>query len=182
MFCFFIFIQVPEFQVVLSRFTSSSTIVEASNGRISELWIPAFNLFLKNPFFGVGWRQFKYLSPMYTMGSYVNDDVHNIYLQLLCENGIIGFIIVFGVMITSYIITWKLIKKAKYTYDSYNYFFVMFSFGYQTFFLLYGLTGNSLYDIQCFFPYIVSCCIAFYYWYDNSKNFKLKKSFINIHI
>jgi hypothetical protein len=37
---------------------------------------------------------------------------------------------------------------------------LFFSFAYQTFFLLYGLTGNPLYDTQTAMIYFFSCSIA----------------------
>ena len=33
----------------------------------------------------------------------------------------------------------------------------------ESFFVLYGITGNSLYDFQTLFPYLASCGIIHYY-------------------
>ncbi len=71
---------------------SGSGIVDITSGRFM-LWERAWNLFLENPIFGIGWGKFKnHLTDTYNV---FNDgqlsNVHNNYLQLLCETGLIGF-------------------------------------------------------------------------------------------
>ncbi len=70
--------------------------VDFTSGRF-ELWNNALKLFLKFPIWGCGWGRFA----NYTTGSFVGDvsnqaikDVHNCFLQLLCETGIIGTFII----------------------------------------------------------------------------------------
>lgn len=52
--------------------------------------------FFSNPIFGVGWDQYVTLVPdsMVTSEGTVIADAHNIYLQMLCESGIVGTILV----------------------------------------------------------------------------------------
>ena len=40
---------------------------------------------------------------------------------------------------------------------------------YQTFFLLYGITGTCLYEIPTLVPYIIFATITEHYWYLNKK-------------
>ncbi len=157
---FLIILQLPAFQSVLARFAVADSLDEASSNRIGQLWLPALHEFAKHPLLGMGWRQFKYAYPM-TNG--VMNDVHNIYIQFFAENGIIGGICITALMAYTYVTTWKLLRKSKYKPGKNEYLYLMFSFGYQTFFLLYGLTGNPFYDIQCFFPYMICCGIAYLY-------------------
>lgn len=74
--------------------SSVSSTVDITSGRM-KLWSRAFNLFKDNPVFGIGWGNFKlHLTDTYNA---FNDgqlsNAHNNYLQLLCETGIIGFIL-----------------------------------------------------------------------------------------
>ena len=155
-------IRIPAFSSTLSRFLVTGSLDELSSSRISGLWLPAWNAFLEHPLFGIGWRQFKYQFPMLQGEYLVNNDCHNIYLQLLCENGIIGALPFFAVMLCIFLMTWRALCRAKNN-NSDHYEFILFSFGYQTFFLLYGLTGNPLYDMHCLFPYVIACALAFRY-------------------
>lgn len=154
---FIVLMNVPVFQSLINRFVIGGTLDETSSGRISQLWTPAWEEFLQHPIIGMGWRQFKY---QHLMRNGVNNDVHNIYLQFFAENGALGGLYIIVLLISTYVSIWrKLLWAKKYDMGS-EYPFLMFSFGYQTFFLLYGLTGNPFYDIQCFFSYIISCFIS----------------------
>ena len=171
---FLIALQIPAFQNTIERFMVSmlsSDLNDTSSDRIDELWIPALEEFKEHPLTGIGWRQFKYLHPM---SNGANNDCHNIYLQLLCETGILGFCCFMAVFIYNYVLAWKTLLKEKRKKQSNSYLPILFAFGYQTFFLLYGLTGNPLYDIQCYLPYMVSC--AFVYKY-SEKNKRIRFSF-----
>ena len=61
------------------------TMEEISNGRL-ELWMQALGLFSEQPLFGIGWQQFM------AVNTYEHE-VHNTYLQWLCETGIVGFVL-----------------------------------------------------------------------------------------
>ena len=78
------------------------------------------------------------------------------YLQLLCETGLVGFIFYFGIMLWTIYTTIKIIAKFKYKVEEEYYMY--FSLGYQAFFLLYCFSGNPLYDIQCYALYFL--CIG----------------------
>lgn len=136
---------------------------DITSGRI-KLYARAWQLFIENPFFGIGWGEFKET----TTGSFrifTILDTHNIYLQVLCESGVIGGLTLF----LSMAVFWVKTKKA-YIESQYNNFILSkwkhllyFSFSYQTFFLLYGLTGNVLYDQHYIILYMVSCSIIMAY-------------------
>ena len=92
--------------------------------------------------------------------------VHNVYLQLLCETGIIGFTFYMTWFIS---ILWLSIKSYRRInfyktseFESAN-FHLKFAIGYQVFFLLYCMTGNPLYTEEMFIPYFICCSIALYY-------------------
>lgn len=93
------------------RTSSVHSTVDISSGR-TMLWGRALSLFKEHPVFGIGWGNFRnYLSDTFNV---FNDgqlsNVHNNYLQILCETGIVGFI--FFVFPLFYILyrTFKTIK------------------------------------------------------------------------
>lgn len=161
---FLVALNIPAFQSTFSRFMSQQVAEEMQIGRINSKWLPAIELFKESPVLGCGWLQFGRLHPTYNSGDEIYRNVHNIYLQLLCETGILGVILIVGTMVLTIFITLKrimvLIKRKEYGEE---FLFLVFSFSYQLFFLFYGLTGNPLYDVQTLFPYMFCCGIAYKY-------------------
>lgn len=64
---------------------------DITSGR-TELYALAFDAFLKHPVLGIGWDQFHTLIPQEFLAVHGADveDVHCIYLQFLCETGLVG--------------------------------------------------------------------------------------------
>lgn len=117
-------------------------------------------LFKEHPFFGVGWLQYRQLS-VGNITFLTTINMHNIYLQMLAEMGVVGFICMALFMISSIrnaiqniILVKELNKNDKW------YPLLLFSFGYQVFFLLYGISGNPLYDQNFFLMYLFTVCIG----------------------
>lgn len=124
---------------------------DISNGRI-KIYLSAIDMFKEHPFFGIGWEQFRYSYIRYI-------DVHNIYLQLLCETGILGTVFFMWFFMSSLAITIKYLKVNKKNISVNNKKSLSFSLYCQLFFLLYGLTGNGLYDYYVYFFYILGIII-----------------------
>ncbi len=152
---------VPAVSNFFARFIGSRNFNELSNGRLTDLWFPAIRIFLQSPIIGIGWRGFIYSFHSYS--SMVQDNnVHNIYLQLLCETGVLGttfFIFIFGFTFfkTICILRNRLDSTIQ---DDQERIMIVFSIMVQTFFLLEGLVGNTLYGLT-FFIYCFS--VAFIY-------------------
>ena len=164
-------LNIPAFSSTIARFAIGGDFDTFSSSRVSTLWIPALEQFADNPIFGIGWRHFKWDFPQRQGVFYVNNDVHCVYLQLLCEGGILFGGFVLFVMIWTYILSIKnllYLKRRRSFTDTYKY--LMISVGFQTFFLLYCVTGNPLYDIQCFYPYLFSCAVAYKYDLNLKRN------------
>lgn len=73
---------------------------DITSGR-TELYSQALQLFASNPIFGIGWGQFAtYVTPEFRAvhGQDVAN-VHNIYLEFLCEVGIVGAIFIIVPMV-----------------------------------------------------------------------------------
>lgn len=121
------------------------------------LRLAAWQFFQENKFFGIGWCGFQYHYDTYVA-------VHNVYLQLLCEVGIIGsapFFLFFGTSIFNAFRDLQFLARNKM--ESQRIYLFAFSFSVQVFFLLYCLTGNPLYDPPMLFSYIISTAISAYF-------------------
>jgi O-antigen ligase len=109
--------------------------------------------FSDNMIFGIGWNNFHNL---FTLRS---THVHNIYFQLLCETGIVGFLIFVLFFAKSILNTLKKIQIANR--DTYEYSWLMLSLFLQIYFLLYGISGNPLYDVEETILYFFGVGISF---------------------
>ena len=130
----------------------SESDADVMSGR-GELYAIAVKLFLRNPILGIGWEKFR-LHPDVPGGV----ETHNIYLQLLCETGVIGFGIFLFFFIFALYITVKNCRDARTAEEHHTAGFCLFM---QIFFLLYGITGNPLYDPPYYVPYFLICSFSF---------------------
>lgn len=128
---------------------------ESSSGR-TLLYSVALRLFSYKPVLGNGWMSYQYLSGIKSRGAYMM--THNVYLQLLCEVGVVGFLIVIAGFILNGVVLLKVIKKTKLE-GRYEYYLGLLGLFGESFFLLTCLTGNSLYDNVFFYFYAFSCAI-----------------------
>ena len=113
---------------VFDRFVGDGT--DISSGRYS-LYQKMFDIFVQNPILGIGT-----MSVLPLLGNLG----HNIYLQVLCENGLFSFILFIVAISHSYRIIKKYNLKSNINMKICSYIFLLF--------FLYGFTGNPLYTIQ----------------------------------
>lgn len=134
---------------------------DVTSGR-SRLTAWAVQLFLQHPVTGIGWGRYRTT----TLGNATftkSLDTHNVYLQLLCETGVVGFAVFALVFILSWNITRKSYCACIRSEDQNTMKWataLLFSFSFQTYFLLYCLSGNPLYDQFYQIIYALSCSIA----------------------
>lgn len=156
--------RIPQVTKVVSRLTDNQG--DITNGRI-YLYRIAWELFQTHPVFGIGWGAYKYEFAKRTpLNAYHVEmlNAHNIYLQLLCEVGIVGLLLFLTVVLPTAYQTYKMLSdmaKGKLEGNHKIKYYLTFSLGMQSYFLMYGFTGNPLYDVQVLFPYIIACA-AFY--------------------
>lgn len=154
---------VPAFSVTFYRFQRAMESGDISNGRYG-LWRLAWATFKAHPLTGIGWKNFAtQISPTYS--SLRKYDVHNVYLQLLCEVGIFGTVVYIGSMLYCFVTCGKLLRLMKRIEGmaARDRYYILFSLGFQSFFLLYCITGNPLYERIMLLPYLASCGITLYY-------------------
>lgn len=131
-------------------FNSDST--DITTGRI-DLWLSIWNQFKNNGYFPIGWSQFARST------GWVNPGAHNDYIQIICETGIIGFLMIFG---SNFIMLKTGISCIHYAKASIYTIIVL----YAVFFLLYSLSGLPHFGIE---DYTV-------YFYLNSVMYRVKKA------
>jgi hypothetical protein len=164
-------LQIPQTSIVLQRYIFDFDDLDAlTTGRQEGLWLPSMQLFNNSPVIGMGWGAVRYLVHYSTGQNGLSVNGHNIYIQLLAETGIVGFSIFVIYFAYFLIITHKTLNRLKQSsitniWHSNIYSYLSFSFAMQIFFLLYGFSGNPLYDI-CNIPYFFACAMSAYY---NSK-------------
>ena len=138
--------------------------VDITSGRI-YIWKYALGIFKKNPILGIGWEQFRAVLPAYDIDTV---KVHNNFIQLLCETGVVGFILIAIPMTALLVITYceadgyfkhggdqKVVKVA-----------YMVSLGMQVFFFVLDFLDPCIYKMH-FWPIytisIMSLIFARYY-------------------
>lgn len=149
---------VPQLGGFIERFAETSSAGDLLSGR-DNLYSLCISLWKNNILFGNGWGAFSYYFNMqYANTNYIVNyaDAHNIYLQLLCEVGLINVIIIVSLFIYTFIKTNKQTFKIKNNKSK----VLLFAYAYQMMFLIYGLSGNPLYDIQCYSIYFIAIGIV----------------------
>ena len=140
----------PDTRGLITRIIQGTQSNDITGGRM-KFYVYAVELFKQHPMFGIGWGHFQ---SVYGEYSGIKRSAHNIYLQMLAEVGLVGttfLIFVFGMCLYK---GYQAIKRFRSKNSDMN-FAVCFAFASQVNFLLYGITGNPLYDVQCFVPYLL---------------------------
>lgn len=120
---------------------------DVSGGRL-DLWSTAWSLFLAKPLLGIGWERF--------MGyNTFHHDVHNTYLQWLCETGIVGFVLIFVPMLVLLGMSYRRAKKIckDQSADPTLAAMACVGFGTQLFFFVINIIDPAFYHLNyfCFF-------------------------------
>ncbi len=165
-------IQIPFFSRMSWTISNLSGGADISSGR-RGLYAHAWNLFLANPWFGIGRGNFRFTT-IGTVTINTELEVHNVYLQLLCETGILGFALIMIPIVAIFIVSLLSIRRLREE-DRESWFpLLSYSLTYQVFFLLYGLTGNPFFNPSFLMMYFFSCAIttAYLRFYRQERSFK----------
>ena len=140
-----------KFLVTLKRIFTADT-EDVSNGRMLY-YGKTMNLIIDHPFLGVGWKNAQ---------KNIGANCHNIYLQLIAETGILAGVFLIGLLVTTFLKSKKLLERVSEIELSGRvplYFSVLF----LIFFLIYGMTGNPLYDTEYLAMLTVTISVIVYY-------------------
>lgn len=154
----------------LNRFTETAGAGDVSLGRFAR-WEEAIEIFKNNKLIGIGWDRFKY-NYSSAHGMYIN--VHNVYLQLLCETGIVGSFIYFAMFLLFLIHSLRAYRCAQINNDYNAQYICLTAICFTVFFLLYCMTGNPLYDVEFLFPLMMCVTGAEYYYLKNIKRLGIR--------
>ena len=154
--------KIPVFARTFASIQSLFSGGDASSGR-TGLYKHAISLFMQHPFFGIGWGNYRNT----VVGVVTQEtpfDVHNIYLQLLCETGIVGCVCFAVPMVMTLVMSIRnyelLLRKkpsAKWTK------LMGISCMFQLYFLLFGMTDNVLFYVFESSCYLICCSISVAY-------------------
>ena len=145
--------------LVLSLFAeqSESSANQVTSGRYSS-FLQAWEWFRQSPLRGKGWYYFQRNYYNEYLGTYLVN-VHNIYLQLLCEGGILGLA---GFMAPALATFATAVKQAlAYQEDSLLRVPMEFAMCYQLFFLIYGVSGVQFDQPFYYMFYFISVMLTF---------------------
>lgn len=162
----------PQMLTFINRFEELSNSQRGVlNGR-EEMYSLGFDLWNKHILFGNGWGSYSINYQKYLYINGISDssylDCHNIYIQLLCETGVTGLTLFLIITLGTLIMSIKLRLKMKES-------MLDFAIIYQIFFLMYGFSGNPLYDPQCYVIYFV-CIGIFLIYYMKGKEYEKDKN------
>lgn len=154
----FIVNYIPALSTVFSRFLTIGQDDQTLTRFV--MWEYAYDMFTTEPIYGIGWGAYRYRFSSLNMYEGAAN-AHNIYLQLLAETGVIGFALFIwaafrGLKGSIYM----MINANKLRLDYNEKIIATFSCTFQIFLLLYGLTGNPIYDF-CFIYYMISVAMSY---------------------
>lgn len=133
------------FVSTFQKIISGKGTADISSGRFL-LWQTALNKFIDSPIIGIGWGRFKdYIPAPYNT---VLNNVHNTYLQFLCETGIVGTILLLVPIGYVFVCTLKHTRRliCNKNRDPIAYTANITSFGMQTFFGVINFLDPSFYS------------------------------------
>lgn len=140
----------------MEMFNGSSD--DVSNGRFS-LWKLAVEIFAQNPVFGIGWRAYPVRALPYEG---VEMYTHNVYLQILSEQGLVGIVLYLAFILYAMVDTYLIIKRKDNVLSGEGVYLLKFSLMVQCFLFLYSLTGNVLYDYNAALLYFLAFMLYIY--------------------
>lgn len=113
-----------------------------------DMYKDVWNLFKNNGYLPIGWAQYA------SSTNYSHPGVHNDYVQLFCETGILGFGFIIGSNIA---ILAKSIKFARSYRDGFSFVILIFNI----FYLLYSFTGLPHFDVEVYMCFFIFNCFMY---------------------
>ena len=126
------------------------------------LYALAMRLFGRSPVLGIGWGNFRaYTQGIFSMSSGSTYEAHNVYLQMLCETGVVGAsVFIITVLATLFYGIRKYRSKIAEEQRDSEFYKLQFGLYLQLFFLLYCMSGNPLYDYNFLITYFIGVLVT----------------------
>ena len=89
---------------VISRFTSIGNMADSSTSYRVRIWLGSLAMLKDFGFSGVGFgsEAFNTVYPAYAMHGVHAQHAHNLFLQILCDSGIVGLLVFLGLIVSFY--------------------------------------------------------------------------------
>ena len=107
-------------------------------------------------------------------------EAHNVYLQVLAECGIVGFLLYMIPIIGGLIFSFSFLKRMGNRRNTSAYRLMKLSMVLQLYFLFYGMTGNTLYDYCASISYYFIFALCMYAKNHSYLSWKELKSWIRL--
>ena len=156
---------VPSISMTLTRLVAMFS-DETVGGR-QALYEHALYMFEQSPIFGLGWGSYQVsfastaLGAMYASLGFTSMSAHNVYLQLLAETGVVGLVMFIVPAIATLRCSCRNAVELLTCGQCGAASAQISAAGIQVFFLVYCMSGNPLYDLQCYVPYFLACSVTF---------------------
>lgn len=150
---------VPQFSHLFERFADKDSMTSLT-GRL-DLWPFCFEMFRKEPLFGMGigsFNQYLFEHNVIVQGEVWKHFGHNVYYEFLGELGLIGTVLMFGGLLAFYGRSVALMRSGETTNN--QKFLLTFSVAVQTICLVYCASGNVLLYPQEIFPWFIGLAIT----------------------
>lgn len=145
---FAMYMSIPIVRQSVDTITSKFADDDGTLSGRTDLYALALRLFKQHPIIGIGWGNFRAqsLHVLSTTNSKTYE-THNVYLQLLCETGIIGLTVFLVTIIWMLVYTIRRFMRVNAeSRDSDASKALRLSLYLQLFFITYCVSGNPLYD------------------------------------
>ena len=105
---------IPQISIIMNRINIGILADDSSNTYRHYLWTLAIKIFKENPVFGTGISTFGFSLPSHSNAvGYLVSHAHNIYLNVLAETGLLGFIAFFGYIGIAMYVSFKLFRQSR---------------------------------------------------------------------
>lgn len=98
---------------VISRFTSIGNMADSSTSYRVRIWMGSLSMLRHFGFSGVGFgsEAFNTIYPNYAVHGTYAQHAHNLFLQILCDSGIVGLLVFLGLMVSCYRMMFTAIRR-----------------------------------------------------------------------
>lgn len=133
---------IPGTDFIFTRIFETNTAGTSTMDIRFGMYTDLIKQYINNDLFALGWGHYARST------GYSSPGVHNDYIQLICETGIIGFVLVVG---SNIIVLRNAIKYCRAQSDVLGFIALL----YNVFFLMYAMTGIPHYDVEVYMFYFL---------------------------